>query len=58
MFGRSALVMGRRCGAGFEDLDDDHAFTASGTGRLDHHLLIGDFAGTDIGSRIMVLRRQ
>ncbi len=58
MFGRVALVMGRWFGAGFEDLDDDHPATASRAGRLGRLLVIDGLASTDIGSRIMVLRRQ
>ena len=58
MLGRSALMMGRRLGAGFEGLDDDHATAASRARRLGRLLLIDGLAGTDIGSRVMVLRRQ
>jgi len=47
-------VMGRRFGAGFEDLDDDHAAAAgwAGLGFFD------GLVGTGVGPRIMILRHQ
>ena len=52
MFGRGALVMGRRFSAGFKDLDDDHAAAADWTGFGFIDGLVG------IGSRITILRHQ